>query len=119
MVTGIDDEGASFLVVTDKAGAYPAVLKRLGAKMKQEDSHSHAISHINSLHSRLKDFMYGFKGVSPKYLQSYLPWFKWTESFKSGIIGQHNTRRLSACQRRVPHYLPHVSGHAYACVISR
>lgn len=117
VVTGIDDEGASFLVVsgrgmlgrdrafkvldgrigkgalvvTDKAGAYPAVLERLGAKLEQKDSHAHAINRINSLHSRLKDFMHGFKGVSTKHLQSYLSWFKWTEAFKSGVIDQRNT----------------------------
>lgn len=114
VVSGIDDTGASFLVVsgrsmlgkeraykvlngrigkgalvvTDKAGAYPAVLDRLGATLERTDATEHAINHVNSLHARLKDFMHGFKGVSTKHLQSYLAWFQWTEAFKSGPTEQ-------------------------------
>lgn len=114
VVTGIDDTGASFLVVsgrgmlgkeraykvlngrigkgalvvTDKAGTYPAVLERLGAALEQKDATEHAINRINSLHARLKDFMHGFKGVSTKHLQSCLAWFQWTEAFKSGPTEQ-------------------------------
>lgn len=117
VVTGIDDTGASFLVVsgrgmlgkeraykvlngrigkgalvvTDKAGAYPAVLNRLGATLERTDATEHAINHVNSLHARLKDFMHGFKGVSTKHLQSYLAWFQWTEAFKSGPTEQRGT----------------------------
>lgn len=90
--------GKGALVVTDKAGAYPAALERLSAKLEREDSHAHAINRINSIHSRLKDFMYGFNGVSTKHLQSYLPWFKWTETFKSGVIRPAQHRRPSARQ---------------------
>lgn len=114
VVTGIDDTGASFLVVsgrgmlgkeraykvlngrigkgalvvTDKAGAYPTVIDRLGATLERTDATEHAINRINSLHARLKDFMHGFKGVSTKHLQSYLAWFQWTEAFKSGPTEQ-------------------------------
>lgn len=122
VVTGIDDTGASFLVVsgrgmlgkerackerackvlngrigkgalvvTDKAGAYPAVLDRLGATLERTDASEHAINRINSLHARLKDFMHGFKGVSTKHLQSCLAWFQWTEAFKSGTTEQRGT----------------------------
>ncbi|OXN00415.1 IS1595 family transposase [Bifidobacterium vansinderenii] len=117
VVTGIDDKGASFLVVagrgllgkaralraltgrigagalvvTDKAGSYPAVLKRLGAELKQTDATEHGINRVNSLHARLKDFMKPFKGVSTKHLQSYLSWFQWTEVFKSRPTEQQRT----------------------------
>jgi transposase-like protein len=110
VVTGIDDVGASFLVVsgsgmlgkeraykvlngrigksalavTDKAGTYPAFLNHLGATLERTDASGRAINRVNSLHARLKDFMHGFKGVSTKHLQSYLAWFQWTEAFKSG-----------------------------------
>lgn len=93
VVTSIDDTGASFLVVsgrrmlgkertykalngrigkgilvvTDKAGAYPTVLERLGATLERRDATVHAINRINSLHARLKDFMHGFKGVSTRH----------------------------------------------------
>jgi hypothetical protein len=98
VVTGIDDTGVSFLVVsgrgmldkerayqvlngrigkgalvvTDKAGAYPAVLDRLGATLERTDATEHAINRINSLslHARIKDFMHGFKGVCPRSTSS-------------------------------------------------
>lgn len=33
------------------------------------------INHVNAYHSALKGFLYGFKGVSTKYLSNYLAWF--------------------------------------------
>ena len=79
------------LVVTDKAGAYPAVLERLGGTLERTDATEHAINLINSLHARLKGLMHGFKGVSAKCLQSYLAWFQWAEAFKSGPAEQWGT----------------------------
>jgi hypothetical protein len=32
------------------------------------------IQHVNAYHSRLKDWMRRFKGVSTKYLANYLGW---------------------------------------------
>lgn len=119
VVAGIDDKGASFLlvagrgilgktralraltgrigagalVVTDKAGSYPAVLKTLGTELKQTDATEHGINRANSnsLHARLKDFMKPYKSVSTKYLQSYLSWFQWTETFRSKPTKQQRT----------------------------
>lgn len=117
VVTGIYDAGTSFLVVsgrcmldkertykapaghiskgalvvTDKAGAYPAILERLGATLERTDTTEHAINRINSLNGRLKDFMHGFKGMSTKHLQSCLAWFQWTEAFKSAPTEQRGT----------------------------
>lgn len=39
------------------------------------------INHINSLHSKLKIWMYRFKGVSSKFLSNYMTWYKWLETF--------------------------------------
>lgn len=39
------------------------------------------INHINSLHSRFKEWMYKFHGVSTKFLANYLYWFKWIQYF--------------------------------------
>ncbi|WBW97504.1 IS1595 family transposase [Oceanirhabdus sp. W0125-5] len=41
------------------------------------------IQHINSYHSRLKEWMYKFHGVATKYLCNYLSWFRWLEYFKN------------------------------------
>lgn len=138
VVTGIDDMGVSFLVVscrgmlgkeraykvlngrigkgalvvTDRAGAYPAVLKCLGATSERTDATEHAINRINSLHARFKDFIYGFKGVSTKHLQSYLAWFQWTEAFKSGpteqrgVIGRQIRNGVYRLTRRMYVHMP-------------
>ena len=67
-----------------------SLLKTRMANMNvlNRQGNSQGINRINSLHARLKDFMHGFKGVSTKYLQSYLAWFQWTEAFKSGPTEQ-------------------------------
>lgn len=40
------------------------------------------INKINSLHSRFKQWLAGFKGVSTKYLPNYLSFFKLVEMIK-------------------------------------
>lgn len=39
--------------------------------------------HVNSFHSRLKNWMTRFNGVATKYLSDYLAWFRWLEYFKT------------------------------------
>lgn len=39
------------------------------------------INYINSLHSRFKEWIYRFHGVSIKFLDNYLYWFKWLQYF--------------------------------------
>lgn len=41
------------------------------------------LQHVNSFHSRLKNWMNRFNGVATKYLSSYLAWFRWLEYFKT------------------------------------
>ena len=40
------------------------------------------INRVNSLHSRFKQWLAGFKGVSTKYLPNYLSFFKLVELIK-------------------------------------
>lgn len=39
------------------------------------------INHVNSLHNNLKLWMYKFKGVSTKFLNNYMAWYKWLQYF--------------------------------------
>ncbi|MBU3101992.1 hypothetical protein KPL44_22380 [Clostridium sp. DSM 17811] len=41
------------------------------------------IQHINTFHSKLKKWKYGFQSVSTKYLANYMYWFKWLQSFST------------------------------------
>jgi len=41
------------------------------------------IQHVNAFHSKLKGWMYKFRGVSTKHLANYMYWFKWLEFFKT------------------------------------
>lgn len=52
----------------------------------------YSIQRLNSFHSRLKNWMSRFKGVSTKYLANYLYWFKWLEYIKDDkevVKGKH------------------------------
>lgn len=48
------------------------------------------IQHANSFHSRLKGWVKDFNGVSTKYLNNYLTWFRWCELTKK----QKNISRI-------------------------
>jgi transposase-like protein len=39
------------------------------------------INKVNSLHSRFKGWLERYNGVSTKYLQNYVTWFKWLEKY--------------------------------------
>lgn len=123
VATGVDDTGRSFLtvcgrgviskdramsalkphigrgadVLTDGASAYVKPLAELGANLTQTDADDHAINRVNTLHARLEDFMFGFHGVSTKYLQAYLDWFQWLGAFTDGC-GDTGDDRLLARQ---------------------
>lgn len=59
------------------------VRKELGELTPQE--RDLAINRVNTLHARLEAFMFGFHGVSTKYLQAYLDWFQWLVAFIDGF----------------------------------
>ena len=53
--------------------------KRIKRGRHKEDIYH--IQHVNSLHSKLKKWMFKFNGVATKYLNSYLKWYKWIDTF--------------------------------------
>ena len=87
-------------IVTDGATAY----KKFAAKNrlvlhqltggKSTTSGIYSISHINSYHSLLKDFMRKFRGVSTKYLNNYLIWFNYAK-YKSGSLADKQEKLLT------------------------
>ncbi len=71
------------------------------------------IQHVNSYHSRLKMFMYKFRGVSTKYLNNYIVWHNfanWSkETYKEKIkilldytLTRYMTRRYRDLSSRIP-----------------
>lgn len=73
------------IVATDEAKAYRKALKSLDVRRHDASpSRAHAINRVNSLHSRIVEFIDGFHGVSTRRLWNYLAWFKWIWSFRRG-----------------------------------
>lgn len=71
------------IVVTDGAKAYRKPLRSLDVRRHDErPSGEHAINRVNSLHSRIVEFIKGFHGVATRRLWNYLAWFKWIWSFR-------------------------------------
>ena len=76
------------IICTDSHNAYKAFAREIPADLIQLDSGTHKkgvyhINHINSLHSRLKEWVKDRKGISTKYLANYMYWFNWVERNKS------------------------------------
>jgi len=46
------------------------------------------INMANALHSRIRDFLRPFHGVSTRRLQKYLDWFRYREQFKASDVGR-------------------------------
>jgi len=67
-------------LITDKEKSYRRFAEDNGLHLHQmksdTDSRSgiYHLQHINSYHSQLDGFLYGFKGVSTKYLNNYILW---------------------------------------------
>ncbi len=73
------------LMITDSCSAYRKFAENHNLKLKQIPSGQHSlgkynINRINSYHSGLKKFIKGFNGISTRYLDNYLNWFKWIKS---------------------------------------
>lgn len=76
------------------------VRKELGELTPQE--RDHAINRVNTLHARLEAFMFGFHGVSTKYLQAYLDWLQGssrslTDSAEPTMMGCSPASSAKAC----------------------
>lgn len=77
------------LLCTDSHRSYISFAKRHVYKHIQIASGNHKngiyhIAHVNSLHSKFKKWIRRFNGVSTKYLNNYLHWFKWLD----GILNE-------------------------------
>jgi transposase-like protein len=78
---------AGTIIITDSFGAYDSLATSLRLRHKSIPSGKHtdggfSLSCVNSLHSRFKNWIGRFNGVSTKYLNNYLVWFKFLEEIK-------------------------------------
>lgn len=85
----IDDD---ILLVTDGNNVYPRCAKSLGVRHEALNQSAGErvrgaahIQTVNNRHSRLKDFLRRYRGVSTKYLGNYLRWFERCELLKSSL----------------------------------
>lgn len=73
---------------TDSHKSYPKIDTELKVSLKQVQSGKqmldsvYHLQHINSLHSMFKRWITPFNGVSTKYLNNYLAWFKFLQLSK-------------------------------------
>lgn len=72
------------LLITDGCVAYKNFAWYENLKLKQlkagkSQGNGIHLNNVNSYHSRLKRFLYGFNGISTKYLNHYLAWFKFIQ----------------------------------------
>lgn len=76
------------ILCTDSLKSYTKFANDLGIEIHQVKAGKHKegvyhIQHVNAFHSKLKGWMYKFRGVSTKHLANYMYWFKWLEFFKT------------------------------------
>ena len=86
------------ILCTDTQNSFAAFARTIGIQIKQIPTGKHKIDiyhiqHVNSYHSSLKGWMLRFKGVSTKYLNNYLYWFKWITSHK-GLRERDNAHQI-------------------------
>ncbi|WP_139650786.1 IS1595 family transposase [Raoultibacter phocaeensis] len=83
LLKGKVEKGA--IVSSDWDAAYPKALASIGAGHRRYCTSSgkgYKINMVNALHSRLRDFLFPFKGVSTRRLKHYLDWFCYVEQFR-------------------------------------
>lgn len=78
--------GGDSIICTDSHKSYIQFAKDLHLDHKRIPRGKHKegiyhINHINNLHSGLKVWMYRFKGVSTKFIDNYMAWYKWLKMF--------------------------------------
>ena len=69
-------------VSTDRLQGYARILPELGASAHRSadpKTDPGALGMVNALHQRLKAWLGRFNGVSIRWLDHYLAWFRWTE----------------------------------------
>lgn len=74
-------------ISTDMHKSYPRAMGALGAAshvtVDPNDRSTGDINLVNSMHSRLRDFLRRFHGVATRRLQRYLDWFCYAEQFRN------------------------------------
>ena len=89
------------IIATDRADAYPSVLRELKVAVHNRYDASPrnrriynsdgVINRINAVHSSLKLFMKRFRGVATKHLHAYLDWQRWRMDFAGNMASAHET----------------------------
>ena len=108
---------AGCAVATDGKRAYLEAM----ARHPHEVRPSRELRMVNSLHSRLKAFIGGFRGVSSRRLQRYLDWFCYREQFRRSardrrdLLFDHESSGLYVCTR----VLTHLEARPYMSMINR
>jgi len=112
ILTGINDRGGLFLEVagmgrfesedasrmlrekiykgaiisTDGHQSYVKIMQEIEVAVHNRFSTNNrsrgVINAVNGLHSRLDAFLQPFRGISSRWVENYLSWFKWLESFR-------------------------------------
>lgn len=54
------------------------------------DPSAASVAMVDALHSRLRDFLRPFHGVSTRRLQRYLDWFRWVEHYKGACVDRRD-----------------------------
>ena len=80
--------GEDSILCTDSHKSYMQFAEDMELQHKRIKSGKHKediyhIQHINSLHSKLKKWMSRFNGVATKYLNNYMKWHKWINTFST------------------------------------
>ena len=79
--------GSKSILLTDRHPSFSCFAKEKGlhyipldiSKGRRSIKGIYHIGHVNSYHSRLKDWIRRFKGIATKYLNNYLHWFEFLE----------------------------------------
>lgn len=79
--------GSKSILLTDRHPSFSCFAKEKGlqyipldiSKGRRSIKGIYHIQHVNSYHSRLKDWIRRFKGIATKYLNNYLHWFEFLE----------------------------------------
>lgn len=72
-----------------------------GKRVVKKKKETYHVQNVNNIHSRLKQWMNRFNGVSTKYLQNYMNWFSLLEETK----GMAEQQAVEFAKRSVPSVL--------------
>lgn len=93
LAASLEGVGGGSWVSTDAHAGYARVLPAIGAAehvaVATRDQRGGELGMVNALHQRLRIFLWGFHGVSTRWLDHYLWWFAWLEQARrAGADGE-------------------------------